>query len=227
MAGPSKSRRIDLPTTTPNMFINLSITHYCQKGSPAGMYRLVVTPMKITRREGVVSREFDYIADPEMRTWLGNCGSRFNAKQLDTAVALAHEHPSAIAALTFALNKAKLTLADEGESKRWVAALSKGAETPAFPAPAPVPADAPDSVTARTFAEAAAEVVARLYGRWRDESEFEDIADYSKPIEPIAARHGVKIVQMNKSPFGFDFAVDGRTYRLSATLKAVQYKRIA
>ncbi len=69
--------------------------------------------------------------------------------------------------------------------------------------------------------------ISNLFSRWLDESQYEDINDYQKPIDPIAKKHDVVIVKMNKRPFGCDFKVDGRTYKLKiATSGKYEYYRI-
>lgn len=83
------------------------------------------------------------------------------------------------------------------------------------------------SINAARFYEEAQHTMEVLYDRWLEEHEFEDIKDYQKPLDSIAKKHGVRIVAMTKKPFGCTFEVDGRTYRLSMTLRKYEYRRIA
>ena len=67
-----------------------------------------------------------------------------------------------------------------------------------------------------------------LFCRWQDEKDYEDIADYAAPLKPIADKAGVVIIKMNKRPFGCDFTVSGKTFRLSLNARGtLAYKRIA
>jgi hypothetical protein len=65
-----------------------------------------------------------------------------------------------------------------------------------------------------------------LYNRWQDEMEYEDIKDYQLPLNPIAKKFGVTILKMNKRPFGCDFTVDGKTYKIAVSATRMQYRRI-
>lgn len=61
-----------------------------------------------------------------------------------------------------------------------------------------------------------------LYNRWMDEKEYEDIKDYQLPLNPIAKKFGVTILKMNKKPFGCDFTVDGKTYKITVSATRMQ-----
>ena len=76
------------------------------------------------------------------------------------------------------------------------------------------------------FYHAAQQTMSSLWERWQDEHEYEDIKDYSKPLQSIAASSGVTIVKMTKSPFGCVFTTDGKTFVLKMTSRAYEYKRI-
>jgi hypothetical protein len=65
-----------------------------------------------------------------------------------------------------------------------------------------------------------------LYQRWQDEKEYEDIRDYQKPLDSIARPCGVVITKMNKSPFGCNFTVDGKTFAVKITATKYSYIRI-
>lgn len=65
-----------------------------------------------------------------------------------------------------------------------------------------------------------------LYNRWLDEMKYEDIKDYQLPLNPIAKKFGVTILRMNKKPFGCDFTVDEKTYKITVSATRMQYRRI-
>ena len=70
-------------------------------------------------------------------------------------------------------------------------------------------------------------LVSCLFNRWLDEKKYEDINDYRKPFEPILVEFDVTISKMNKSPFGFDFIADGRTYKFSVKSNgSISFNRI-
>jgi hypothetical protein len=83
------------------------------------------------------------------------------------------------------------------------------------------------SANAEQFFIEAENLVANLYARWLDEKGCEDIRDYQTPLDKVAAKFGVKIVRMTAHPFGCEFQVDGRTYKLTCSQKTYAYKRIA
>lgn len=74
--------------------------------------------------------------------------------------------------------------------------------------------------------KAAEQTVINLAGRWIDESQYEDIEDYAKPLIPIVAQLGGKVVKMNKRPFGFDFEIGGARYQVRCTATTYSYRRI-
>ena len=89
------------------------------------------------------------------------------------------------------------------------------------------PANAP-SKAARDFYEDAADVIANLASRWQDEKAYEDIEIYRTSLQTLATKYGVLVIKMTKRPFGCEFAVDGKTFKLSITAGgAYAYKRIA
>jgi hypothetical protein len=74
------------------------------------------------------------------------------------------------------------------------------------------------------------ERVGYLAGRWADEKEYEDIAEYQKNLQELANKYGIKILSMTKRPFGFIFVVIGFEtveYQYKAPLSGSwSYKRI-
>lgn len=76
-----------------------------------------------------------------------------------------------------------------------------------------------ESKAALDFYNAAEHTMGNLFSRWMDESQYEDINDYQKPLNPIAEKCGVKIVKMTKRPFGCIFAVDGKEFQLKINSK--------
>src|ERR1051326_339538 len=82
---------------------------------------------------------------------------------------------------------------------------------------------------AMRFYDESQEVIFDLAMRWQDESEYEDINTYKLPLQPIAEQCGVKIEKMCKRPFGCEYSVDGKRFRLSITLSGkgnYSYKRV-
>jgi hypothetical protein len=61
---------------------------------------------------------------------------------------------------------------------------------------------------AESFAKSIYPIVDSLAQRWADESQYEDFADYIKPLQKPAKDAGVTLTKMNKKPFGVLFTVD-------------------
>lgn len=66
-----------------------------------------------------------------------------------------------------------------------------------------------------------------LYSRWQDEKEYENINDYAEPIKPKVEAIGGKFIRMNKRPFGFDYQLNGVTYKILVKSTGYEYKRIS
>jgi hypothetical protein len=64
------------------------------------------------------------------------------------------------------------------------------------------PVETPEALS---FFQESQRTMGYLYARWQDEKEYEDIKDYSKPLEGLAKTPGVNILRMTKKPFGCDF----------------------
>ena len=81
---------------------------------------------------------------------------------------------------------------------------------------------------ARRFFDEVADMASRLYGRWLDEKDYEDIADYQKPFSKAADKWDIKIIKMTKRPFGLHFedTYSGIKYALKVTSTSVSYKNI-
>lgn len=82
------------------------------------------------------------------------------------------------------------------------------------------------SKNASDFFHDSVEKFGYLYNRWQDEMEYEDINDYQLPLNPIARKFGVTILKMNKKPFGCDFTVDGKTYKITVSATHMKCRRI-
>lgn len=78
----------------------------------------------------------------------------------------------------------------------------------------PVKAD-PD-----TFRIKASDILARLYERWQDEKEYENIKDYIVPFQPLAEATGIVLVKMKSRPFELHYSCEqaNKNYRLIAKL---------
>ena len=61
-----------------------------------------------------------------------------------------------------------------------------------------------------------------LWGRWQDEKEYEDPADYEKHVAQKLESHGVTNVKMTKRPFGFKFDVNGASAHITVTSRQMK-----
>ena len=86
----------------------------------------------------------------------------------------------------------------------------------------PTPKPNEPSQRAAAFAKAIESTYGNLYGRWMDESEYEDIGEYKKVLQKVADDYDVQVTKMVKKPFSFHFTADGREYKFSPS----QWKRI-
>lgn len=75
--------------------------------------------------------------------------------------------------------------------------------------------------------EEVADLVQNLYGRWLDEGQYEDIADYGNVIAKELARHNFTLVAMKKKPFGFTFKISESSpeYTIKVTTTKYQWLR--
>ena len=62
------------------------------------------------------------------------------------------------------------------------------------------------------------EVMVKLWSRWQDESEYEDLRDYQKFLTPYLP-DTIKMEKMTKRPFGFTFMVPAYKTRLHLTVR--------
>lgn len=84
----------------------------------------------------------------------------------------------------------------------------------------------PEGQKVNAFVNEGAEAIAYLYDRWQDEKEHENINDYSKPLEALATKHGLKIEQMNKKPFGCTVSINNRKFKVDANARSIGWKSI-
>ena len=70
-------------------------------------------------------------------------------------------------------------------------------------------------------------LMSNLYGRWLDESEYENIADYLFPINKALELTGTGLVatKMIKRPFGFRFSIDTAEYQVFVSSSSYGWKR--
>ena len=92
--------------------------------------------------------------------------------------------------------------------------------------PKQITAQKQPSKNAAGFFKASVESFGYLYNRWLDEMEYEHIKDYQLPLNPIAKKFGVTILKMNKRPFGCDFTVDKKTYKITVNATRMQCRQI-
>lgn len=55
--------------------------------------------------------------------------------------------------------------------------------------------------------------LSNLYGRWQDEKEYEDFAEYAKAMKKMVATTKIKFIKAAKRPFGFIVDTGGETHR--------------
>lgn len=66
-----------------------------------------------------------------------------------------------------------------------------------------------------------------LYGRWLDESAYEDFADYEKVMKrEIEKIQGAEFLKGTKRPFGCHFKVGEKIYEYTVNTRNIGYKRI-
>jgi hypothetical protein len=76
------------------------------------------------------------------------------------------------------------------------------------------------------YFEAQSEFFGMLAGRWADEREYEDIADYQKVLQRDAPE-GFTITGMVKRPFGFQFTIGtDAVYAIKCTSRTVSWSRV-
>ena len=69
--------------------------------------------------------------------------------------------------------------------------------------------------------------LSNLFGRWQDEREYEDIADYGKAIA-AQLPEGFKLIAMQKRPFGFKFGIGtDAVYKMTANSRSIGWERSA
>lgn len=65
-----------------------------------------------------------------------------------------------------------------------------------------------------------------LYGRWLDEKEYEDFADYEtvmrEKFDSIPPEYGLRFVKGTKRPFGFIFDWRGKQMQFSVTTREMR-----
>lgn len=64
-----------------------------------------------------------------------------------------------------------------------------------------------------------------LYGRWQDEHEYEEIADYAKPLKEACDKAGATDIHMTKRPFGFRCNIGGFKYEFAMTATKYTLRR--
>ena len=81
-------------------------------------------------------------------------------------------------------------------------------------------------ITSKKIYEDGQELISYLAARWMDEKEYENIKDYGKLISKFLKKYNAKLISMIRSPFGFEFEVDGAKYLIKITNKSYSYRRI-
>lgn len=80
---------------------------------------------------------------------------------------------------------------------------------------------------AAEFFRQAANLIASLAGRWKDERNYENIDLYLQPLSPIANQCGVVLVAMTKRPFGVKFTVGEKRFEAFIKGRNCVYRRTA
>ena len=80
---------------------------------------------------------------------------------------------------------------------------------------------------ARNFYDAMTNAFPSLYGRWLDEREHEDFADYKHAMQKACVVHGVIYVKMTKRPFALTFKTPTGTFVMKCTSREYSYRQIA
>ena len=79
----------------------------------------------------------------------------------------------------------------------------------------------------KPFFTACVDLLCRLWSRWQDEKEYENIADYAGPLQQHAKEAGVRIVRMSKVPFGVIYVTpDGEEYLAYVKSRTCGYRRV-
>jgi len=84
----------------------------------------------------------------------------------------------------------------------------------------------PEGQAVEAFFTEAQKMLSYLYSRWQDEKEYENIEEYAKPLTATAEKHGLKIVKMNKRPFGCDLSINNMTYRVDVKSTSMGWGRV-
>lgn len=91
-----------------------------------------------------------------------------------------------------------------------------------------MPVTTPEGEKVDAFVNKATETLSYLWSRWQDEKEYENIADYIKPLETMLAEQGINpgICTMTKRPFGIKINMGGKVYQVKVTSKEISWQRI-
>ena len=81
---------------------------------------------------------------------------------------------------------------------------------------------------ASDFFENNLNLVANLASRWADEKDYENPEDYKDRMQKAApVETGIRITKMIRRPFGFEWTLQGVTYRTTCKMNGlIGYKRI-
>lgn len=85
--------------------------------------------------------------------------------------------------------------------------------------------DKPTLIEVGTIIQSVFPLVDALAGRWQDEQQYEDIADYQALIQKNLPR-AVKVLRMKRRPFGFVFDYRGVKGEVVADTKHVMVRLI-
>lgn len=79
-------------------------------------------------------------------------------------------------------------------------------------------------IAVTAFVEKLQDHICYLWARWQDEKEFEDINEYGASIAKNFPE-GWKLIKSTKRPFGVTFSIGEEVWVITATSRAVSWKR--
>lgn len=80
-----------------------------------------------------------------------------------------------------------------------------------------------------TLLDAVSERVGYLHGRWQDEREYEDFAEYEKAMRAVVPA-GYTLLRATKRPFGFHFRIEAfphAVFRVRVTSRQVTVEHMS
>lgn len=79
---------------------------------------------------------------------------------------------------------------------------------------------------AEAIFEALETTICNLHGRWQDEKDHEDWADYAKAMKKAITGQGGTFVKARKRPFSLTYELEGATYQIFCNRREYGFKRL-